>query len=779
MYRPRPERIREQGVQLLRSACRLCSLLLLVVLLWGPLSRPALAQSQDRASVYGYVSDAQTGETLIAANLAILETQRGGSSNSAGYYALTDLEPGSYTLAVSFIGYRMLQQPIELEAGEQLRLDLELVPEGVQLEEIVVQSEEEMRERRNIGIATMEAARVRELPAVIEPDLFRSIQLMPGVKAASDYSSGLYIRGGSPDQTLILLDETTVYNPTHFFGFYSTFNPDAIKDVRLYKGGYPAEYGGRIGSVLTVYNKDGNRNEFGGVVSAGMLASRAMLEGPHRYGSWMVAVRRSTLEPLLAALRTQSESIPDKFHFLDINARVNADVTPRDRLTFSVYQGQDRLSVPFADDASIRLNYGNRTGSLNWRHIFHDRLFGRLTATISNYYSDPDFRIAGTDFNRINRIEDLSIKADLEYLPSEHHTVTGGIWAGIMNFRFQDRFDGNVTFTNRSKPTYASAYVQDRWELAPRWTLEGGLRLSHFSEGNYTRLEPRLSLEHEPDERIRLQFAYGRYVQHLTLVTNEAFSGFDIWLTTDHGVTPAWGDQWVAGVKTLPFEGYQLDMEVYYRTMQDLFELNPFIQDVAGIDYEALFRFGKGYAWGAEWLLEKKEGPWTGHIGYTFSITRRKFPGFNTPPLGRPGTARFYAPKYDRTHDLTMVASRQLSRRWRLNAVFSYATGQAYTEPTGRTQIGHLPWGNISQETFIVEELNRARLPAYHRLDLGAIRTGTFFGRAQAEWQFQIINAYSRRNIWFYQYDFDENPVEKSSVPLLPILPAISYTVQF
>ncbi|MGM0506318.1 MAG: TonB-dependent receptor plug domain-containing protein, partial [Bacteroidota bacterium] len=553
----------------------------------------------------------------------------------------------------------------------------------------------------------------------------------------------------------------------------------AIKDVRLHKGGYPAEYGGRIGSVLSVYNKDGNRNEFSGVASVGMLASRAMLEGPHKYGSWMVAVRRSTLEPLLAALRTQSESIPDKFHFLDLNGRINADVSSRDRLTFSVYQGQDRLSVPFADDASIRLAYGNRTASLNWRHIFSDRLYGRLTATASSYNSDPDFRIAGTDFNRINRIEDYSIKGDLEYLPSESHTLSVGFWAGLMEFRFQDRFDGNVTFENLSRPGYASAYLQDRWEPAPRWTIEGGLRMSHFSEGDYTRLEPRLSVEHEPDPRVRLQLAYGRYVQHLTLVTNEAFSGFDIWLTTDQGVTPAWGDQWVAGVKTLPWDGYQLDMEVYYRTMNDLFELNPFIQDVAGVDYDELFRFGRGYAWGTEWLLEKKTGNWTGYLGYTFSITRRKFPGFNTPPLGRPGQARYYSPKYDRTHDINLVVQRQLSRRWRLNAVFSYATGQAYTEPTGRTQIGNLPWGNISRETFIVEDLNRSRLPAYHRLDLGATRAGTFFGLTEAEWQFQLINVYSRRNIWFYQYDFDENPVEKSSVPLLPILPAISYTVQF
>ncbi|MEX2585405.1 MAG: TonB-dependent receptor [Balneolaceae bacterium] len=735
--------------------------------------------ARQEASVYGYISDIQTGETLISANVALLDQNRGTATNTSGYYSLTNIEPGSYTLAVSYIGYRMYRTDIELIPGEAMRLDIELVPEGVTLDEVVVRSEREEEELRNIGVAQVESSRIRELPAVFEADLFRSVQLLPGVKAASDFSSGLYVRGGGPDQTLILLDETTVYNPSHFFGFYSTFNPDAIKDVRLYKGGYPANFGGRIGSVLTVYNKDGNRNDFQGTATIGMLASRVMAEGPFRYGSWMFAARRSTLEPLMALLRRSTDSVPDKFYFLDINGKINLDASPNDRVSLAVYSGGDRVLLPFNEDATIALGYGNRTASANWRHIFSDRLFSRITLTGSHYYSEPDFEIAGTTFGRNNTIHDYSAKADIEYLPNDRHSISAGLWSRSLLLNFRDRFDGVETFRNRIQAIYSSAYLQDRWQPAPDWVLQGGVRSSHFSQGNYLRLAPRLSIEYQATNRLRLQAAYGRYHQYLTLITNEAFAGFDVWLTTDEGVPPAYGDQFVLGMKTIPFQNHNLDIELYYRNMRDLFELNPFVTDVSGLDYEELFRFGEGYAYGAELYLERQSGRLTGFLGYTFGITQRKFPGFNYPILDDPSNARFYSPKYDRTHDFNLVLNYDLSDRWRVTSVFSYATGQAYTEPSGRTQIGNLPWSNTIREVFLVEELNASRLPSYHRLDFAFSRFGTLFNLAEAEWQFQLINAYSRKNIWFYQYDFDENPVEQNEINLLPILPAISYTVTF
>jgi len=735
--------------------------------------------AQNSASVNGYITDSESGETLISANIAILELNRGTSANTSGYYSITNLPPGTYTLVSSYIGYRQFEQEIELTAGETLRIDIEMIPEGVELETVVVESETEREEQRNLGTAQITTELIKDLPPVIEPDVFRSIQLLPGVKAANDFSSGLYVRGGSPDQTLILLDETTVYNPSHFFGFFSTFNPDAVKDVRLYKGGYPANYGGRLGSVLTVFNKDGNRNETRGSVSLGLLASRISAEGPTGFGSWMLAFRRSTLEPALAVLRNTTDNVPDKFYFYDINGKINFDASDNDRLSLAFYTGTDNVLFPFGEDASIGLNYGNRTVSAQWRKILSDKLFLKTTATGSRYFNNPQFSIGGTPFERNNNVYDISLKSDLEYIPNEKHTVSTGFWAGNLILRFNDSFDNQETFANRIQSRYASFYLQDEYRPHDQWIFNGGIRFNRFSEGDYFKAAPRLSAEYRPTSSIRLQAAYGRYYQFLTLITNEAFSGFDLWLTTDDGVPPAFGDQFVVGVKTIPFDGYGLDIELYYRTMRNLFELDPFTSDAAGLDYSELFRFGEGFAYGAELFFEKQVGRLTGFIGYTFGITRRKYPDFNTDITSSNPASRFYPPKYDRLHDSNIVLNYRLSDRWSTSAVFSYGSGQAYTEPLGRTEFPGIPWSNMDREAFTVGRLNASRLPAYHRLDVAFSRAGNFFGMGEAEWRFQIINVYSRRNTWFYNYDFDENPVDRTEVTLLPILPSVSYTVNF
>ncbi|MEP5049483.1 MAG: TonB-dependent receptor plug domain-containing protein, partial [Balneola sp.] len=619
----------------------------------------------------------------------------------------------------------------------------------------------------------------KSLPKVFEADVFRSIQLLPGVKAASDFSSGLYIRGGSPDQTLILLDRNTVYNPSHFFGFFSTFNPDAIKDVRLYKGGYPAEYGGRLGSVLTIYNKDGNRNETEGTATLGMLASRVSIEGPYKKGSWMFSARRSTLEPVLAALRSTSDNIPSSFYFLDFNGKVNFDASKNDKLSLAFYSGQDKVNFPFSDDAEFKLNYGNRTLSTNWTHIFSNKLFSNFVLTGSQYFNYPEVELGGTPIERRNNIYDYSVKADLEYLPNEKHELAIGIWAGTLTIRLNDRFDDEPSFSSRSHSKYGSVYLSDTWRPSNKWKIVSGIRTSYLSDGDYFRLEPRVSLEYKANDRIRLQTAYGRYNQYLTLITNEAFSGFDVWLTADDGVKPSFGDQFIVGAKTIPFLGYGLDIEFYYRTMNDMFELDPFLQDVSGLDYPELFRVGNGDAYGAELFFEKRVGDLTGFIGYTFAYTWKKFDEYNND-IGNPdGSGRRYPPKYDRRNDVNLVLSYQLSKRWKSTLSFNYATGQAYTQVLGRYTISNTPWSNADFNTFTVGKINASRLPAYHRMDVSFARSGTFFGMGEAEWQFQIINVYSRRNIWFYNFDFDENPVSRSAVPLLPLLPTISYTVNF
>ncbi len=736
-----------------------------------------LHAQESAASVNGYVTDATNGETLLGANVIIQSLNKGSSTNTSGYYTIQNLESGTYKISCTYLGYKTFQKEIRLESGDNRRLDIELEPQSRELGELVVQSKREEKERRSIGRARIQTQMIQKMPSVLQDDVFRSAQLLPGVKAASDFSSRLYIRGGSSDQTLILLDDTKVYNPSHFFGFFSTFNPDAIKNVRLHKGGYPAKYGGRLGSVMAIYNKDGNSNEYQTGVNVGMLSSSIIHEGPYKYGSYMIAFRRSTIEPLLAALRQTQDGIPNKFYFWDLNGKINLSASQNDKLSLSFYSGVDNVGIPFADDGQINLFYGNQTLSANYTLILNDNLFAKLTVTGSRYFNEPHFSIAGTQFHRDNDITDLSVKGDLEYIQGKHE-IEGGFWSGYMRFMYEDYFDQQNTFSQLIRANYNHIYLQDNWSPNERWEINGGVRLTHFSEGDHLKLSPRLSADYQLTSSIRLQAAYGRYYQYLTLVTNEAFSGFDYWLTSDEGVPPAWGDQFILGAKTQPFEGYQFDTEIYYRTMRELFEQDPLIDNLAGLDYAEIFRFGKGYAYGVEAQLQKQIGRLNGFIGYTFSRTMRKFPGYNNP-ISDPGQSRYYPPKFDRTHDLTLSLSYRLSEQWELASVFNYATGQAYTRPRGYTETGRFPFGNFRRGQLTVGRINAARLAPYHRLDLSATRHGTFFGMGEAEWKFQVINVYSRRNMWFYNYDLDERPIERSAVKLLPILPSLTYSVDF
>lgn len=738
---------------------------------------PGMAHARQAASISGFVRDASSGETLILANVVLEGSTTGAATNTSGYYVISGIVPGSYRVLASYLGYRGFATDVRLAPGQNLRLDIELEPADLSTGEVVVEADREsLEEQQRLGLTRLSTAAIRELPSVLEPDVFRSLQLLPGVKAASDYSSGLYVRGGSPDQTLILLDRTTVYNPSHFFGFFSTFNPDAIKDVRLYKGGFPAEYGGRIGSVVDVYNKDGNRRETQGRFSVGLLSSRAMVEGPYSRGSYMVAVRRSTLEPLFAGLRAADvEGIPNGFYFYDVNAKVNLDLGRSDKVSISGYTGRDALDADLFEGFNLLLEYGNRTMSADWTHLFSEKLFSELTVTSSRYESDADFSIASTVVGRNNSVDDLTAKGDLEWVPSDHINLKGGFWAGVFTMRLQDVFDGRPNFSSRIHAPYGSAYVQNTWKPDARWTIGGGLRASWFGEGSHFRLEPRASVEYLTADGVRLQVAYGRYAQYLTLISSEIFSGLDTWLTTGEGVPPAYGDQWVTGVKTVLPGSIGLEWEAYYRTMRDLFQLDPFLLDPAGVDYEDIFHFGNGHAYGTEIMLTRSFGRATGFVGYTLGATRRRFPTINE--------GAYYPPKYDRLHDLTAVVNYDLSKRWRMTTAFTYATGQAYTEPASQYRLVDFPFSSAEQPALI-SPFNAARLPDYHRLDFGFTNRGRFFGFADYELQLQVINAYARRNVWFYFFNFDPDDaagqVKRETVPQIPVpVPNISFSLSF
>ena len=616
--------------------------------------------AQEHASVSGTVRDAATGETLIQATISVPASGAGTTTNRQGFYALADLPPGEVALVVSYLGYAPTRAVVTLAPGERRRLDLALDPATLEGGEVVVESEARLEEEKALGVQRVPMQLVQQIPSAVENDLFRALQLLPGVKAASDFSSKLYVRGGSPDQTLILLDQTTVYNPTHFFGFFSTFNTDAIKDVRVHKGGYPAEYGGRLGSVIDVYNRDGNRNRLDGKASVGLLASRANIEGPLRLGgtrgSWFLAVRRSTLEPVLAALREREDYIPEGFFFYDVNAKIGLDASPNDRFSLALYAGADDVKFPFAEDARFDLRYGNQTGSFRYTRILSDRVFTTLRLTGSRYTSFPVAEVAGVTWERRNTVDDVSAKGDVEWLASRAVEVKGGFWGGRITLQLNDFFDEQETRASRIESDYASGYVQTTLRPTAGWTLTGGLRANYFSSGDYLRLEPRLEAQRTFGERVVAQAAYGRYYQFLTLISNEAFSGFDAWVTTDDGIPPSGATSSSSASRPARSPTSASTSRATYRTLRDLFEFDPTLPDVAGVEYADIFRFGEGYATGLEVLVERPQGRVNGFVSYTLGLTQRRFVAADGTPVNPhpvTGEAQFFSPKYDRRHDIS------------------------------------------------------------------------------------------------------------------------------
>lgn len=768
------------GASGLASAAAVLTLVVAAVVPSAPVSAtpqvsddPTGRDSDRSARISGFVRDSTSGEALIGANVYLRETQRGAATNSSGFYAIGGVSPGTYALTASYIGYRPDTRTVEIGPREEVRLDIALIPEDVEIDEVVVSAEDAGTDPERIGSASLETARITEIPAVIEPDVFRTLQLLPGVKAASDYSSGLYVRGGSPDQTLILLDGTTVYNPTHFFGLFSTFNPDAIKDVQLYKGTYPVEYGGRLGSVVDIRNKDGNRREFAGTASLGLLASRAMVEGPIESGSWMLAVRRSTLEPVLALLdRADVEGVPKGFHFYDLNGKINWDLHRANKLSLAGYAGSDVLDFPFNDQLQLDVEYGNRTLTGTWTHVASDAVFTRLQGTVSRYYSRPRFALGGTDFSRENGVWDATIDGRLEWAVDDRHQLQAGLHGGRFSFRLRESFDGNRRLDEHLTSPYGSMFVQDTYRPNPLWEIRAGLRGSYFGRGSYLRLAPRVSVQYEFRPGWRLQAGYGRYHQFKSMVGSGPISGLELWLTSGEEVPPAFGDQVGVGLEFQPSEGLQIELESFYRTMRALFELDPRIADVAGTTYHELFHFGEGYAYGAEVLVRRRVGDLTGHLGYTFGVTRRSFPDLND--------GRHYPPKYDRTHQLQAVLAYRFTEQWSLSLVGSAATGQAYTQPDARYRTVDDPF-QAEPRTVLIAGFNGARLPPYHRIDLGLARSGTWFGVLDYRVSAQVVNVYARRNVWFYQFDRGpDGEIDRTEVPQIPVaLPNLSLTVEW
>ncbi len=772
-----------------KSIIALCSLLLSVL----------AGFAQNSATLSGSIKDQSTGETLIGATVRLQELPNtGATSNEYGFYSIT-APVGNYTVLVQYIGYQTFTQKINLQGS--LKLDVMLV-DGATLQEVTIQAEkkQEAVERPLMGVEKLSMAEIKTLPTLLgERDLVKTIQLLPGVKSAGEGNAGFYVRGGAADQNLILLDEAQVYNASHLLGFFSTFNADAIKDATLYKGGMPPQFGGRLSSVLDIKMNDGNNQRLGVSGGIGLISSKLNIETPIQKGkSSLLVTGRRTYADLFLRASSDTTLNNNTLYFYDLNAKMNYQLGAKDRLFISGYFGRDKLGL--GDE--FGLNWGNATATLRWNHLFSDKLFSNTSLIFSNYNNNIRIQSGTNDFKISSQIRDYNFKQDFQWFPNSrntwkyglqviHHTITpssinASESSSFASLAAQKRFG-----------LESAAYIAHEWQAQPRLKLIYGLRVSAFNvlgagdfytydqEGNvldtmvyqngkivktYVNLEPRLALSYLISDRQSLKFGYNRNTQYLHLLSNSTSGNpTDLWMPTTNNVKPEIADQIALGYFH-NFEGkgqFELSVETYYKSMQNQLDYRNGADVQGNSNVEGELLYGPGRAYGLELLLKKRSGRLTGWVGYTLARTERKIEGINK--------GAYYPAKQDRTHEISIVAMFQLSRRWALSGTWIYYTGNAVTFPSGKYSVNNAT-------AYYYTERNAYRMPNYHRLDLGATFQARKTKRFESEWAFSAFNAYNRLNaytITFRDSKTEPGTTEAVQTSLFGIVPSVSWNFKF
>ncbi len=732
---------------------------------------PMLLSAQTASTLSGFVRDKQTGESLPFANVLVKGTSLGASTNIDGYYAVSKIAPGKYQLKVSLVGYRDQLVDAVVKPGENLVRNIALVSTSIEVQEVVVSAEKDAeRTNTQTGRIVMNAQELAAIPSIGESDVFRALQIMPGVKSVSEISSGLYVRGGSADQNLILLDGTVVYNPSHLFGFFSTFNSDAVKDIELMKGGYPAEYGGRLSSVLNVTNKDGDRNTTKGQASVSLISSRVTAEGPAGDGSWFLSARRTYFDKFVSAaeLDKGTDALP-LYYFYDANGKFNQDFGHDDKVSVFGYLGHDDMTFNLGEgEIDLGMDWGNKTGAVKWIHIFNPRFFSNFTVSYSAYDAGMHANFGGMKFDQTNGVRDLSVKGDMHFYATNDNLIKIGFWWSQYQLTFNQQIGGNNNYTYKERPALFSTYLQDDWTVDERLNIQAGVRMEYQDLTKKVTAAPRLSARYAIDENTSVKTSAGVYYQYLNAVPVgdvNGFSPFDVWVPVNAKMKPGRSMDLVLGVDMHPFEEYQLTVETYYKKYNDI--LHWIGEPTTETDIDKLFYVGKGDAYGLETFLQKRIGDLTGSVGYTLAWTKRSFPQLN-------GGKEFY-PKFDRRHDLTVTGNYKINENWALSSTFTYGTGQSYTIGSGRYAIDT---PELSNTHVLPGELYGSRLEPYHRLDVGVTKQASFFG-LRGSWFVQIYNLYNHRNVWFKEFDTMKNPTEITDVRLLPILPTFGIECTF
>ncbi|MBN1755774.1 TonB-dependent receptor [bacterium] len=780
---------------------------LLLVLSWTS------GETNNSCRVSGFVSDASTGEAIAGVNLKIQNEPYGAASNLYGYYTIPVLPSERvYTMRVSAIGYRTIEKEFTC-SGSALRFDFEMVPEAIVADKVVVQAQRVGgMDDPLVGHTIVELPMIQRSPGLVEPDLFRILQLLPGVLAISDFNSGLYIWGTSPGENLILLDNIRVYNPTHLMGFFSTFVVEAVREVNLVKAGYPSRWGGSLGSVLEVTNKDGNRKETHGMAQLSLLSGQFLVEGPLKRGSYMLGCRRTWIDAatkMMESVGIVDENIP--YFFYDIQGRVNQDLSPSDKVTISFYAGDDVFAIEddesdnqppdsmMAEDGEDDFEYrwGNVTVSTQWTHIFNQQLFGHIVLAGSRFRAKLS-EDAGA-FSLKNTIGELSLKGDMTYFLDNEHTLSFGgmlkwrecynrvvdtLWASpevnppdsSERIQFSDSLSDEYGFIwDRFTPaSMVALYGEEEWRPNMFWALQGGLRLEYAANGNYFRAGPRLSAQRRLDALTTLRAAVGRYYQYIHLynpLEEMGFAMLDTWIPVCDELKPGIADHFVLGIDTdhLPVH---LAANAYYKKMDNLIKAREEYAIMFESDIREMFYIGDGWAAGFDLSLKGNMGSLSGWVGYALGWTLRQMgddsDGVNN---GEP----FY-PKYDRRHSFKLYLSYRLNPRLNATASFIYGTGQPVTEPSGFER--HQEYGYVYYEPIYEEGVyHNGRLPDYHRLDLG-INWTLRKGRWDLELFFQVLNVYNRKNVLMREWDSWDNG-KPDDMHMLPLIPTFGFRGEF
>lgn len=753
------------------------------------------AYSQTKFTLSGSIKDKKNGEQLAGANVIVKELPATGTSaNEYGFYSLT-LPRGKYTIIYKYISYNT--DTVSIVLDKNIKMDMLLSDASTQLQEVVVSTRRKDENVRSVnsGMEKINPKEVSKIPVFMgEKDLVKSIQLLPGVKNAGEGNSGFFVRGGAGDQNLILLDEAPVYNASHLLGFFSTFNSDAIRDATLYKGTQPAQFGGRLSSVLDLKMNEGNNQKYSVGGGIGLISSRLNVEGPlgSDKGSFLVTGRR-TYADMFLVLANDETTRNSTLYFYDLNIKANYKISDKDRIYISGYGGRDKLGV----GSAVGIDWGNYTTTIRWNHIINEKLFSNTSVIYSNYDYNIMVNTSDDEIKILSNIRDYNLKQEFQYYASPrqtirfgfnsvyHKTTPGKVESSTTSSNFQNRF----AWEN-------AAFLSDDIKISEKLNINAGLRLSSFAvlgKGdyyninsnlevtdttsyksgelvkNYINLEPRLAVNYLLTSSSSLKAGYFRNTQNMHLISNSTSSNpTDKWVPSSNIIKPEVADQVSFGYfKNFDDNKYEFSVESYYKWMQNQIDYKDGAEVLQPKAIETQLLFGKGRAYGLEILVKKREGRFTGWIGYTLSRTEKKIDGVNQND--------WYAAKQDRTHDITIVGMYDLTKKWSVSALWTYYTGNAVTFPSGKYYIdGKVVW--------LYSDRNGYRMPDYHRLDLGATYKLKDKLRYSSDLTFSLYNAYGRENAYtisFRESKMDPSKTEVVQTTLFRWIPSIAWNFKF